>query len=133
MMIVPFEPRHIDLYDGDGGGLDLNLFREVADTWVGNAVSVVHEDEVLGICGVTVQNDEATVSMLLSDGIRTKPMFLHRGTVRGIEALKNFGVKTIRANCKEGDLRAMKWLKRLGFSPGGQMEINGTVCQEFIL
>jgi len=81
--------------------------------WAGKAAVAVEGDEVLGIAGISVIGDTATVGMILSEHMRKHPLFLHKHTLYGIEGLRKQGVTTIRAHA-ESDTGA-RWLRRLGF------------------
>ena len=103
--LEPLRDDHLDRFPIAGFPLDF---------WRDEAVVAVESGEILGICCISVQDETATVGILITPGMKRHTVFLHRNALYGIEGLRRMGVKRIRA---ESDTEiGIRWLKRLGFA-----------------
>jgi len=125
VIIIPFEPWHVDHYtpgEIDRIGFDRNQLMAASV----NGISIINEDRVIGIGIWFVSNNEATVSFFLSDELRGKPMYLNKGVLATFKWLKSTGVSVINASAASHVDTAKRWLGFLGFEPTGEEKtING--------
>ena len=134
-ILIPFEPFHVEHYSPDAIdriGYDAEQFRALSVNLVGRAVSVIHGGRVIGIASWLVENDEALVSVLMTDKLRGMQIYLNREIIKGIKQLSESGVKRIRASsCFE---KGKKWLEFLGFKANGERkQINGVWADVYVL
>jgi hypothetical protein len=114
--IVAFEPAHL-------AELEPPVFcraqmRRFAAAYVptGPAFTLMEEGRVLGCGGLVIEGDEGKAWMFLSDGLRARPMLLHRTVKRALPALvRSYRLRGVSAEAHCKFAAARQWLERLGF------------------
>ena len=118
MKLEPFEFRHLSGFEP--GELEKEAIgdQDLADAaavnrWEEIAYSIRERGNTLGFVAIIEAGGGATVSFLLSDDIRRRPVAFVRAVCRGIEALEDLGVQRIGAEGRTDAGR--EFLARLGF------------------
>ena len=91
----------------------------------GAAVSVIEGEQVLGCGGLIVEADgSAKAWTLLSDALRSRPVFLTRTARRMLAAAEHIGIGCIEITVHPDFPAAHRWAEYLGFT-----RLSGTVRQ----
>lgn len=120
MMIVPFEPVHLEDIDLDPSQRAIASLATDAEVayWSGKAITVIDENEPVAVFGIIPENGIATVWAFIGEKLRAKPMALHRRAKRNLPIfMKHLGLKAVEA--RAFGRRDLAWLRRLGFEGDG--------------
>ena len=114
--IVVFEPAH--LADLDPAAFSRGQLRCFARSYrpAGPAFTLMEDGEALGCGGLVVEGEQAQAWAFFSDGLRARPMLLHRTVKRALPALvAHHGLRSVTAESHADFAAGRRWLERLGF------------------
>lgn len=119
--IVPFEIGHLARIEPPV--LSVRQVREASlpASVAGPAFSAIDErGAVIGCAGLVIDGEAGVAWAVLTDEVRSRPLFLHRNVKRGLAAIvKRYGLARVEATARADWAGARSWLRRLGFRPSG--------------
>lgn len=90
----------------------------VAKHWAGKAVTACEDDRVLGLLGLRETNDGAMLTLVMSDEIRRRPMWLCKQAKKGLKRImSDNNLNTLLAEVHRDHEAGHRWVKWLGFKP----------------
>lgn len=113
MRLVEFLPEHLDrIHTGD-----VNRFPLAAGMRPrpGAAFTLMDGNRVMGCAGVIPMGGHGEVWAALSDGLRSRPMLLHRMALRALRMQAAQWPMRLLAIAHRDSRTAQNWLERLGF------------------
>lgn len=116
MNLVPFEMEHLRKIDPDEWSVR-SVHSQDLRQQVGNALTLMEGEEVLGIGGLNARGDGAAYGfVLLSRQMKNYPVTLHKLAIRGIDSFMTlFGLKRLDVEVQSGFERGRRWVERMGF------------------
>jgi len=118
IQIMPFEPGHLQSFvpgAREAAAMAKADLPAMGAFWDSKALSALIDDRCVGIFGAVEIEGSVTVTVLMSDELRARPVSLHRGIRNGLIDILNAGYENINAVARADDARGRKWLGRLGF------------------
>jgi hypothetical protein len=114
--VVPFVPAHLANLDPPVFGRgELQRFA-AAYRPTGPAFTLIERGRALGSGGVVIEGGGGRAWAFLSDGLRARPMLLHRTVKRALPALmQHYELSNMTAEAHVDFAVARRWLVRLGF------------------
>ena len=117
--LEPFKKEHLEALDP--GEREQFLMKhwewEVAPMFEGKAISLMEGEKTLAVAGMSMVGDVPRLAALMSDGLRERPLFLHRFVKKALPRVAEFfGFPEIEAGARADDVPANRWLWALGFA-----------------
>jgi RimJ/RimL family protein N-acetyltransferase len=100
------------------------------------AITALADDRVIGLGGVAFPPDGPAIAFVQlapapggSGGpeARRYPVAFHRAGLRAMEMIRTSGIAQVIATADAGNAAAVRWLKRLGFTPSERQPIAGRI------
>jgi hypothetical protein len=104
--------------------------------WRIRAITALADDRIIGMGGVAFPPDGPAIAFVQfapapggSDGpeARRYPVALHRAGLMAMEMIRTSGVEQVIATADASNATAVRWLKRLGFTPSERQPIAGRI------